>query len=63
MHVYEQHDYNRHPFVPIGMEALAHDKPHKCCTYAEHCAKVFGLGTSIEHYRCWHFWTHTTYAT
>jgi hypothetical protein len=27
-HVYEHHDYNRHPFVPIGMEALVHDKPH-----------------------------------
>ncbi len=29
-HVYEQHDYNKHPYVPIGMEAMVHDKPHKC---------------------------------
>jgi hypothetical protein len=29
-HVYEQHDYNKHPFVPIGMEAMVHDKPNKC---------------------------------
>jgi hypothetical protein len=29
VHVYEQHDYNKHPFVPIGMEAMVHDKPHK----------------------------------
>jgi hypothetical protein len=28
-HLYGQHDYNKHPFVPIGMEALIHDKPHK----------------------------------
>jgi hypothetical protein len=29
VHVYEQHDYNKHPFVTIGMEAMVHDKPHK----------------------------------
>ena len=63
MHVYEQHDYNRHPFVPIGMEALVHDKPHKRCTYAEHCTNAFVLGTSIEHYRCWQFWNPSTCAT
>jgi hypothetical protein len=28
-HVYGHHDYNKHPFVPIGMEALVHNKPHK----------------------------------
>jgi hypothetical protein len=26
-HLYGQHNYNKHPFVPIGMEALVHDKP------------------------------------
>jgi hypothetical protein len=56
-YVYEHHDYNWHPFVPIGMEALVHDKPHKCRTYAEH------WGTSTEHYQCWKFWTPTTPAT
>ncbi len=30
VHVYGHHDYNKHPFVPIGMEALVHGKPHKC---------------------------------
>ena len=49
-HVYKQHGYNRHSFVPIGMEALVHDKPHKRRTYAEHCTKAFLLGTSTEHY-------------
>jgi hypothetical protein len=28
-HVYEQHNYNKHPFVSIGVEAMVHDKPHK----------------------------------
>jgi hypothetical protein len=29
-HVYQgQHDYNKHPFVPIGMELLVHVKLHK----------------------------------
>jgi hypothetical protein len=29
-HVYQvQHNYSKHPFVPIGMESLVHVKPHK----------------------------------
>jgi hypothetical protein len=51
-HVYGHHNYNKHPFVSIGMEALVHNKPHKCCTYAEHCKKAFVFGTSTEHYQC-----------
>ncbi len=43
-HVYGHHDYNRHLFIPIGIEALVHDKPHKCHTYAKHCKKAFVLG-------------------
>ncbi len=42
-HVYGRHGYNKHPFVPIGMEALVHNKSHKCCTYAEHCKKRLSL--------------------
>jgi hypothetical protein len=45
------------------MEALAHDKPHKHHTYAEHCKKAFVLGTSTEHYWCWKFWSKATRAT
>jgi hypothetical protein len=54
-YVYGHYDYNKHPFVPIGMEALIHDKTHKHHTYAEHCKKAFVLGTSTEHYQCWKF--------
>jgi hypothetical protein len=45
------------------MEALVHNKPLKRCTYAEHCKKMFVLGTSTEHYRCWKFWSMATQAT
>jgi hypothetical protein len=45
------------------MEALVHDKPHICHTYAKHCTKAFVLGTSTKHYRCWKFWTPITRAT
>jgi hypothetical protein len=56
-HLYGHHDYNSHPFVPIGMEALVHDKPHRRKSFAQHCTKGFVLGTSAEHYRCWIVWT------
>ncbi len=49
-HMYGHKDYNRHPFVPIGMEALVHDRPHKCHSFAQHCRKAFVLGTSTKHY-------------
>jgi hypothetical protein len=43
VHVYGHHDYNKHPSVPIRMEALVHNKPHKRQTYAEHCKKHLSL--------------------
>jgi hypothetical protein len=60
---YGHHGYNKHPFVPIGMEALVHDKPHKRQTYSTHFKKAFVLGTSTEHYRCWKCWSTATKAT
>jgi hypothetical protein len=62
-HVYGHHDYNKHTFVPIGMEALVHDKSHKQQTYAKHCKKTFVIGTYTEHYPCWKFWSTATQAT
>jgi hypothetical protein len=61
-HVYGQHDYNAEPFVPIGMETLVHEKPHRRRTFAEHCKKGFVLGTSFEHYRAWTIWMKDTQA-
>jgi hypothetical protein len=52
-HVYQgQHNYSKHPFVPIGIESLVHVKPHKRRTYAQHCKKDFVIGTLFEHYQC-----------
>ena len=56
-HLYGHHNYNCHPFVPIGMEALVHDKPHCQKSFAQHCTKGFVLGTSTKHY---HWWTVST---
>ena len=62
-HVYGQHNYDIHPFVPIEMETLVHDKPHRRKTFAKHCSKGHVLGTSFEHYRAWEMWMTKTMAT
>jgi hypothetical protein len=62
-HVYGHHSYNCPPFLPIGMEALVHDQPHKRRLFAQHCRKAFVLGTSTKHYPCWKFWSVTMRAT
>ena len=59
-HVYGPHNYDAHPFVPIGMETLVHEKPKHCKTFAEHCKKGFVLGTSFKHYRAWTIWMNDT---
>jgi hypothetical protein len=62
-HVHQgQHDYNKHPFVPIGMESLVHTKSHKQQTYQQHCNKGYVIGTLFEHYRCQKVWTKDTHA-
>jgi hypothetical protein len=63
-HVYQgQHDYNKHPFVPIGMESLVLVKPHKRQTYAQHCNNGYVIGMLFKHYQCQKVWMkdmHTT---
>jgi hypothetical protein len=46
----------KHPFVPIGMEALVHAKPHKRRSFAQHCKKGYVLSTSFKHYQCQAVW-------
>eukprot|EP00804_Cyclotella_cryptica_P014957 CCRYP_000577-RA/>CCRYP_000577-RA protein AED:0.06 eAED:0.06 QI:0/-1/0/1/-1/1/1/0/219 len=58
-HLYGHHDYNAHPFVPLGMEALVHDKPHRRKSFAQHLTKGYVIGTSHEHYHCWKVLTPT----
>jgi hypothetical protein len=63
-HVYQgQHDYNKHPFVPIGMELLVHIKPHKQQTNAQHCKKGYVIGTLFKHYQCHKVWMKDMHAT
>eukprot|EP00804_Cyclotella_cryptica_P023186 CCRYP_000381-RA/>CCRYP_000381-RA protein AED:0.13 eAED:0.11 QI:0/0/0/1/0.33/0.25/4/0/1130 len=62
-HLYGHHDYNALPFVPIGMEALVHNKPHWRKSFAQHCSNGWVLGTLPEHYRCWTVWTIKTRTT
>jgi hypothetical protein len=63
-HVYQgQHDYNKHPFVPIGLESLVQVKPHKQQTYAQYCNKGYVIGMSFQHYQCQKVWMKDTHAT
>ena len=63
-HIYqEQHNYSRHPFVPIGMESLEHLKPNKQRTYSQHCKKGYVIGTLFKHYRCQTIWMKGTNST
>jgi hypothetical protein len=63
-HVYQgQHDYNKHPFVPIGMALVVYVKLHKQQTCAQHCNKGYVIGTSFKHYRCQKVWMKDTHAT
>ena len=55
-HLHGPHNYNAQPWVPIGIEAMIHDKPNKRKTFAQHCSKGYGIETSTEHYRCWKLW-------
>ena len=62
IHLYGPHNYNAEPFVPIGMQALVHDKLQRRQSFAQHCSKGWVLGTSHEHYRCWRVWMKYTRA-
>ena len=63
-HVYQgQHNYSKHPFVPIGIESLMHVKPHKQQTYKQHCENIYVIGTLLEHYQCQTIWIKGTHST
>ena len=59
-HLYGQHYNNAHPFVPIGMECVVHEKPRRRKTFAQHCKRGFVLGTSPYHYQAWNVWMEET---
>ena len=62
-YLYGRHNYYAQPFVPIGMEAMIHDKTSRRKKFAQHCSKGFVLGLSPEHKRYWNLWHTSTKAT
>ena len=51
-YMYGQHNYDRHPFAPLGCKVEAHMMPSTRDTWAEHTASGYYIGNSKEHYRC-----------
>ena len=49
--------------MPVGMEALIHEKPIQRKTWYEHAVKSWFLGTSNKQYCCWRLWVKKTTAT
>lgn len=55
-HLYGPHDYNKHPFGPLGCEVEAWISPSIRETWQAHTATGWYLGESMEHYRCDNVW-------
>ena len=54
------HNYSAKPCVPLWMESTNHKKPNHWQMFAPRCVKVYVLGTSPKHYRCWQLWVKET---
>ncbi len=52
-HIWGNFDFNRTPFAPPGIKAVAHVKPDKRGTWAPHGLAGWYIGLSMEHYRCY----------
>ena len=50
----------RHPFAPLGMPALIHDKPGNRASWQEHASEGWNLGPSLEHHRCFNLYNKAT---
>ena len=61
--LYGKHDYNAHPFAPLGSAVELHVTPNKRKTWGEHTTAGFYLGTAWEHYRCHVIWVKNTKST
>ena len=57
-YLHGQHNYDRHPFAPLGCKVEAHVMPSNRETWAEHTVSGYYIGCSHEHYRC-----HQVYVT
>jgi hypothetical protein len=62
---YEQvmgpYDFNRHPFVPLGVPVIVYEKPKsQRASWDPHGVKGFYLGPAPLHYRCFNVWVPET---
>jgi hypothetical protein len=62
-HMYEQHDYMKCPFPPLGCLVMAHIKPQNRPTWDVHSKVDFSIVTSMEHHRCFNIYIVKTRAT
>ena len=60
VHMYRQHDYDAHPFAPLGCEIEMHIMPIGRKTWESHTKIGYYLGTSWENYRCHKVWIQET---
>jgi hypothetical protein len=51
-HLWGQHDYNVHPYAPLGCRVEAYLFLTICKTWAPHSATGYYIGNSHKHYRC-----------
>ena len=53
-HLHGQHDFNRQPLAPLGIEVHTYVPPDKRKTWSVKSKKGYYIGTSFEHYRYFH---------
>ncbi len=51
-YLWGKHNYNAHPFTPLGCKVEAHVTPGNRETWAPHTASSFYIGNAWEHYHC-----------
>ena len=61
-HVHGPHNFMKHPFEPLGIPALIHDKPDNRASWQEHASEGWNLGPSLEHHRCFNLYNKETRA-
>jgi hypothetical protein len=62
-YLYGQHNYNNHPFAPLGCKVEAHVVPEIQETWAPHTASGYYIGNAREHYRCHNVYISNTKST
>ena len=58
--MYGQHNYDAHPFAPLGAKVEMHVMPGNRRTWESHTKAGYYLGTSWDHYRCHEVWISNT---